>query len=235
MDKMTLTKEQLVELKNYIQKRGFREPVIVMEILDHFACLVEERIVANPDLSLEEAMQHAHSSFGVMGFKTLADAADVERNRRHYRLLLKQFRLLLLNPILLIILALTGVLYYKIYCAVQPFHYRIITGAYIMDFTYLLVYGTGIALLYKQLPKANRRYMSGLSGFRDNIFSWVTFIIFIFYPEYPGGDAPLWAYGMVASVFTVFLVLFIIAEYNTLAALNSHYRQAEEAYAELDC
>ena len=42
MDKLTLTKQQLKELKKFINSRGFREPLIVMEILDHFACLVEE-------------------------------------------------------------------------------------------------------------------------------------------------------------------------------------------------
>lgn len=234
MDKATLTKEQLKELKKFIMSRGFREPLIVMEILDHFACLVEERMAADRNLPLADAMQQAHSSFGVMGFRTIADAADMERSKRHYKLLLKHFRLLLLNPFLLIILTLSGILYYRLYCWVQPFHFGILSGAYIMDFTYLLIYGTGICLMYKQLPETYRRYVSRSGGFRDNIFSWITFIMFICYPEYSGGDDPLWAFGLVASVFTVFLVFYVIAEYNALKALNNHYRHTEAMFAELD-
>ena len=56
MDKVTLTKEQLEELKVFINSRGFVEPVVVLEILDHFACKVEEELEQNPQYSLKKAM-----------------------------------------------------------------------------------------------------------------------------------------------------------------------------------
>lgn len=68
MHKFILTPSQLQQLENYIDKRGFHDPVIKAEILDHFACKVEEIMTARPQLSLNEAIQKAHSSFGATGF-----------------------------------------------------------------------------------------------------------------------------------------------------------------------
>ena len=47
MDSKVLSQEQLKELVRFIHSRGFREPAVVLEILDHFACKVEELLAAN--------------------------------------------------------------------------------------------------------------------------------------------------------------------------------------------
>ncbi|MGC4058969.1 MAG: hypothetical protein QM743_12770 [Chitinophagaceae bacterium] len=73
-----LGREELQLLETYIKKRSLRfaEPAILSEILDHFACKVEELQTAHPGMQLEEVMLRAHGSFGIRGFGPLADVAE---------------------------------------------------------------------------------------------------------------------------------------------------------------
>lgn len=72
--KKKLSKEELHSLVKFIQKRGFVELDIQLEILDHFACKVEEILSEEPNLALSDAMIRAHASFGAMGFSTIVDS-----------------------------------------------------------------------------------------------------------------------------------------------------------------
>lgn len=76
MDKVTLTKDQLTALCDFIKSRStsFAEPAVMFEILDHFACKVEEEMMKDTSLSFSEAIKTAHQSFGVKGFAPIAEA-----------------------------------------------------------------------------------------------------------------------------------------------------------------
>ena len=63
MDNLTLDNGQLYPLIAFINKRGFHEPLMIVEILDHFACKVEEKMNQAPGISLEAAMAAAHDDF----------------------------------------------------------------------------------------------------------------------------------------------------------------------------
>ena len=76
MDKLTLTSEQLKELELYVHKRGFRDAVVKAEILDHFACKVEEVMTEEPQLKFEDAMLKAHRAFGNLGFAPIRENLD---------------------------------------------------------------------------------------------------------------------------------------------------------------
>jgi hypothetical protein len=86
MDKVVLNKEQLKELKWFIHSRGFLQPLVVMEILDHFACMVEDMMQEDKELTLKQAMIKAHASLGVMGFRPIADAVEKGRERAMIKL-----------------------------------------------------------------------------------------------------------------------------------------------------
>lgn len=65
---MKLTKEQIEQLKPMISKKGYPEIDLLYEILDHVACKVWELMGENPKLSLPDAFQKVHASFGIFGF-----------------------------------------------------------------------------------------------------------------------------------------------------------------------
>lgn len=71
MDKILLTDAQLKVLLMYIEQKGFSDPAIQLEILDHLACKVEE-VLSSEQIILEEAVKKAHKSFGIAGFRPLA-------------------------------------------------------------------------------------------------------------------------------------------------------------------
>ncbi|WP_194774398.1 hypothetical protein [Pararhodonellum marinum] len=71
---MKLSKDQIEQLKNFISYKGYREIDVQYEILDHVACKVEDLIEENPKLSLPEAFQKVHASFGIFGFSELEES-----------------------------------------------------------------------------------------------------------------------------------------------------------------
>lgn len=78
MHKMTLSDAQLLELKRFIEQRGIKELDVIHEVLDHFACKVEELMEANPNLNFQEAIQKAHRSFGQSGFRPMIRAYELQ-------------------------------------------------------------------------------------------------------------------------------------------------------------
>lgn len=114
MDKMKLSQEQLKELRYFIYKRGFREPEVMMEILDHFACKVEDKLSAKPGMSLEEAMKEAHNEFGYNGFYSIKSSLDVFTRKRYKNIYWAQVKTILKNiPVMLLLAGLA----YGIYTA----------------------------------------------------------------------------------------------------------------------
>ncbi|WP_051293317.1 hypothetical protein [Olivibacter sitiensis] len=89
-----LTAHQIEELKSFISKRGFVYTDVQLEILDHFACKVEEKMNLNTNLGFEDAMTAAHRDFGVMGFAPIEDAIGKDitnRLKREARQVLKHW------------------------------------------------------------------------------------------------------------------------------------------------
>lgn len=78
MDRKTLNKEELLQLKTFIESRSatFAEPAVMLEILDHFACKVEEVLRDEQGIAFRDAVQKAHKSFGVRGFAPIAAAFE---------------------------------------------------------------------------------------------------------------------------------------------------------------
>ncbi len=84
-----LNKEQLTALKYFIEKKGFQDQSVMLEIFDHLACKIEEIWTENPNLSFEQATTLAHQSFGVMGFRNLErgfNQSIEKRYRKQYKI-----------------------------------------------------------------------------------------------------------------------------------------------------
>jgi hypothetical protein len=71
---MKLSKAQIEQLKKLISYKGYPEIDVQYEILDHVACKVEEMMDENPNLSLPDAFQKVHASFGIFGFSELEES-----------------------------------------------------------------------------------------------------------------------------------------------------------------
>ena len=87
---MTLSKSQIEHIRSFINARGFVHIEVEMEILDHVASSVENLMEAEPELTLDEAIQKVHRSFGVMGFSSFEDEVKANLGKKIFRLYRKQ-------------------------------------------------------------------------------------------------------------------------------------------------
>lgn len=71
---MKLNQTQIEQLKKLISYKGYTEIDVQYEILDHVACEVEKLMEEYTNLSLEDAFQKVHASFGIFGFSTLEES-----------------------------------------------------------------------------------------------------------------------------------------------------------------
>jgi len=88
---MILSQDQLCQIKDLIAQRGFKEVDIQMEILDHVASSVEDRMEENPLLSFDAAVSETHQSFGIMGFSAFADGIANSIRAKYSRLFWRIF------------------------------------------------------------------------------------------------------------------------------------------------
>lgn len=88
---MILNREQLLEIKTFIEKKGFTYIDVQMEILDHVASSVEEKMTNKPDLDFENALNQTYKDFGVLGFSVIADGIVNAIRKRYNRFFWKNF------------------------------------------------------------------------------------------------------------------------------------------------
>ncbi|WP_345953184.1 hypothetical protein [Mucilaginibacter sp. PAMB04168] len=83
---MTLTAVDINQIKQFVSKRGFTEPDLQMEIIDHVCCRVEELMAAKPTLLLTDAIGLVHSEFGPLGFSVFEDSMRSNLRTRYLRM-----------------------------------------------------------------------------------------------------------------------------------------------------
>jgi hypothetical protein len=108
-----LDKTQIDHINKYILKKGVKYIDVQMEILDHVASAVEERMSLNEALTLDEALADVHQSFGIFGFSSLEDAIVSGMNKKYNSIFWGNFKSFF-DFKYLILQFLTGVLFYKL-------------------------------------------------------------------------------------------------------------------------
>src|ERR1043165_8806970 len=180
MDSKTLNREQLQQLVRFIHSRGFREDVVMLEILDHFACKVEEVIAKTPEVSFDEAMRKAHASFGAMGFQPIAASFQKQTKKKYSGIFWRHFKALLLNPILVVLLWALSVLYFKAFMLAEARSFR---GFFDVNYMLLALFISYIALdlvILSSLTKKQRHHPYAQATFANGRI--MGFTILVLYP-----------------------------------------------------
>jgi len=128
MNKTTLTRDQLQQLMTFIESRGFKEPFVVMEILDHFACKVEEKLENNPSLSLEDAMHEAHADFGALGFSPISSTYYAYLKKKYKSIYNSERKKVFTSFLYMPLLAVVGIIIYKAFAWCEINNYRHLFG-----------------------------------------------------------------------------------------------------------
>ena len=86
---MELTKEQLLQIDNYIFSCGIKFIDIRAEIVDHFANILEQKLEENPTLNFKQEIINIHKNFSENGFKKLLKEKTKSVQKRFYKASLK--------------------------------------------------------------------------------------------------------------------------------------------------
>ncbi|MBU3011154.1 hypothetical protein KO506_07050 [Polaribacter vadi] len=82
---MELSKEQLLQIDNFIFSCGIKYYDVRTEIVDHFANILEERLAKNPDLDFKKEIRNIHSNFSDRGFSKLLKEKTKSVQKKFYK------------------------------------------------------------------------------------------------------------------------------------------------------
>ena len=79
---MELTKEQILQIDNYVFVSGIKYYDVRAEIVDHFANILEKKLDKNPSLDFKKEIQNIHKNFSDNGFSLLLKqkTKSIEKN-----------------------------------------------------------------------------------------------------------------------------------------------------------
>ncbi|SDT86682.1 hypothetical protein SAMN04487762_0065 [Polaribacter sp. Hel1_33_78] len=108
---MELSKEQLLQIDNYIYGCGIKFHDVRAEIVDHFANILEKKLVKNSTIDFKKEIENIHSNFKDEGFKQLLKEKTKSVQKKFYKQSLQQVITFLKPPKIII----TGVLFYVLF------------------------------------------------------------------------------------------------------------------------
>ncbi|GAB3020759.1 hypothetical protein GCM10027051_27610 [Niabella terrae] len=220
-----LTKEQIQSLDQFCQKKGVRYYDLKMEMVDHLAAGIEERVAANSNVGFNTALQQVYASFGIAGFSKLVqqreEAARKACRKKEFRLFLDFFTFpkvaislllffLLMAPVSIFKIQDAGAVY-KIYC-VFLFVFSILSVIFVSRKfkrpiqKLLTLKGTGTFTVFIGLFQVpNLYYNLAIKGFEIDI------------------NHALW-FNPVMAGFCTLAVLFTLARYHAYRITYNHAR-----------
>ncbi len=69
-------------VREFVNKKGYSEIEVQAEMIDHIACIAEEKREENPSLSIEKAVADFHASFGIFGFSDWAEKLGKQTSQK---------------------------------------------------------------------------------------------------------------------------------------------------------
>lgn len=86
-----LNDEQINELFSFCKKHYVHHYDVQVELVDHLANAIEEKINANPNLSFEKALDEVYKTFGYKGFAGIVEAKTIAIEKQYRKLRYKLF------------------------------------------------------------------------------------------------------------------------------------------------
>ena len=114
---MELTKEQLLQIDNYVFVSGIKYYDVRTEIVDHFASVLEQKLDENPDLNFKKEIHNTHRNFSNRGFQKLLEQKTKAVRKRFYKASFKHLITFFKFPKIII----SGLLFYVLYLLMNMF------------------------------------------------------------------------------------------------------------------
>ncbi|RZJ49811.1 MAG: hypothetical protein EOO44_17625 [Flavobacterium sp.] len=206
---MRLTKDQIAEIKSFINKKGIKYIDVQMEILDHVASSVEDKMADH--LTFDQALRETHTSFGVFGFSSVEDGISSALRKKYSGVFWSQFISFFgIKYIALVLLA--GALFYKIQILIGDYHHSM------MIIVPIFLCVVGFAVLFRINFKKYKEFLVyrisvSYLGFLGSFLLFLNVII------NSGSNATFLGLNLTCLLASIILVLFtayIITAYKTI-------------------
>ncbi len=109
---MQLTENQIISIKNFLKSKGVKWDDLQMELIDHFANILEKKSLQNPQLDLQKESMLIYQNFGDKGFKNLIKEKQKALNIKNWKQILRYFKIFFSFPKILITVSVFILLYY---------------------------------------------------------------------------------------------------------------------------
>jgi hypothetical protein len=214
MDKVKLSPEQLHIVIDFIDSRGFHDPGVIVDILDHFACKVEEKLELHPQMTLDEAMATAHYDFGTLGFYPLAAAYEQNTRRKYKTIYRKELKSILGNPLHLISLVLTAILFYKLY--LWSYSHLMIWDDINLAYLILFLFYLSAEIFMSFRFTLNNRKNKIAENLLSNNGGFYFFVLIPISTAHPHSLKAIIVIGIISALVMLFLIVTSIARYAAL-------------------
>ncbi len=149
-----LTDEQIDALFNFVKSKYVDFYDVQVELVDHLASEVEQRMAASPDVPFDAALQQVFREFGIFGFLEVVEQKGVAVARRNRIVWWNSFQSLFRLPMLVgsLIVALTM---YILFDQLKAESFLMVNGAL------ALATGIGVLLYFRKIqPKKTHKLSS---------------------------------------------------------------------------
>ncbi len=150
---MMLTNQQIEQLFIFCKKHYVEYYDVQVELVDHLANAIEEKMAVEPALTFEEALQTVYNGFGIHGFAPLVKEKEKAAKRFNQKLVRKLFLEQLRWPKIFVALAVFAAIYSLLQLHNKDFARAIIIAAIAIPTFVILVIMRRLQLTQKRAGK----------------------------------------------------------------------------------
>ncbi len=220
---MELTKEQLLQIDNYVFSCGIKYYDVRSEIVDHFAIILEERLAKNPDLDFKKEIRNIHRNFSDSGFSKLLKEKTKSVHKKFYKQSFKHLITFFKLPRILISVG----LFYTLFLLMNLFEdkesfFQILTG---IGFIYIFIFFFGFFI-----RKKKKKEVFLALNMNNNLFNVIhnAVILFNFITTVRGSESHL--NSLHNNIQLAIFVLFILFLWSTANVYQQNKKLVKEQY-----
>lgn len=221
-----LTNEQIDYLYAFCRKHSVTYYDVQVELVDHLANAIEEKMLQQPALDFEAALLQVYKGFGVMGFGPVVREKEKAVQKHNTRLFWRYFRQQWRWPEIVVVLT----IFLATFMATQYANKEVVRWGAMLVFLAATVMTTRpVACLRRLQKRSGQKFLLvNLAGILN--ITYAPFNVLIFVNQF-GKDADSWLQGNLfkyvtfSMVFAIYIV-FAMATYRSVRHVEGLLRKS---------
>ena len=155
-----LNEEQINFLFSFMERKYVKYYDLQVELVDHFACIIEEKWAKEPNLLFDEAVYGIYSEYGVFGFCDLVEKHEKQKRKSFWKQSFQYFKAYFRLPKVIL-----AVCIFLVYYSVSQILRNTDISSLLFLFIIQVIIATLVVIKNYRLPKRkdNKKFL----GLRD--------------------------------------------------------------------